>query len=121
MAKVFGPYSPVRKVGELYFVSGQVGVDPDTNFCGRTVAEQTSQALTNIAALLDAENLSLADVVKTTIYLIDMNDFAAMNDVYASHFEKPYPARATVAVKDLPHVGGEASIRVEIEAIAAVK
>ncbi|HTE21721.1 MAG TPA: RidA family protein [Candidatus Limnocylindria bacterium] len=118
MAKTFGPYSPVRKAGSFYYVSGQVGVDPETNLCGHTVDEQTAQALTNIEALLSKHGLAMGDVVKVTIYVTDMSDFAAVNEVYTGHFEQPYPARATVGVKDLPHVGGEASIKVEIEAIA---
>jgi len=118
MTKTFGPYSPIRKVGNFYYISGQVGVDPRTNACGHTVAKQTAQALANIETLLAGHALTMEDVVKTTIYVVDMNDFAEIDTVYAGHFEEPYPARATVGVKDLPRVGGEASIMVEIEAIA---
>lgn len=118
MSKVFGPYSPIRQAGSLYYVSGQVGVDPDTNQCGHTIEEQTGQVMANMQTVLASAGLDISDVVKCTIYLKDMSDFAKMNDVYAGFFEPPFPARGTVAVKDLPHVGGEANILVEIEAIA---
>jgi len=120
-SKTFGPYSPIRKAGDLYFVSGQVGVDPDTNIAGRTIEEQTAQVLVNMASVLETEGLDMDCVIKTTIYLTDMNEFAAMNKVYEGYFNAPRPARGTVAVRDLPHVGGEASIKVEIEAVAARK
>lgn len=118
MAKAYGPYSPIKKAGNLYFVSGQVGVDPDTNTAGKTAAEQTAQALANLEALLEGEGLEIANVVKTTVYLTDMHDFKDMNEVYQGHFGDLPPARSTVGVKELPHVGGEADIKVEIEAIA---
>lgn len=116
--QTFGPYSPIRQADNVYFIAGQVGVDPDTNLAGRTVEEQTAQALMNLASVLAKEQMGLEHVVKTTIYLTDMHDFAAMNSVYEGHFPAPRPARATVGVQDLPHVGGEASIKVEIEAVA---
>lgn len=118
MSKTFGPYTPVRKAGNFFYVSGQVGVDPDTNMAGKTIGEQTAQALVNMANLLGKEGLDLNNVVKTTVYLTDMHDFAAMNSVYEGHFEGFTPARSTVGVKELPHVGGEAAIKVEIEAVA---
>ena len=118
MTKTFGPYSPIRKAGNFYYVSGQVGVDPETNECGHTVEEQAAQALTNIEDLLASVRLTMQNVIKTTIYVKNMRDFAKVNEVYAGHFDQPYPARATVEVSDLPHVGGEANILVEIEAIA---
>lgn len=118
MSKTFGPYSPIKKAGNFYFVSGQVGVDPDTNDAGKTTAEQTAQALANMDDLLQSEGLSMGNVVKTTVYLTDMHDFREMNEVYEGHFTGMRPARSTVAVKELPHVGGEANIRVEIEAVA---
>lgn len=118
MGKTFGPYSPIKQAGNFYFVSGQVGVDPETNESGHTVEEQTAQALTNLETILTSHRLSMSDVVKTTIYVKNMSDFAKVNEVYAGHFEEPFPARATVGVQDLPHVGGEASVLVEIEAVA---
>lgn len=118
MAKTFGPYSPIRQAGSFYYVSGQVGVDPETNVCGHTIEEQTAQALTNMEAILARKNLSMTDVVKVTIYVKHMKDFAKVNEVYSGFFEEPYPARATVGVQDLPHVGGEADILVELDAVA---
>jgi 2-iminobutanoate/2-iminopropanoate deaminase len=118
MSKTFGPYSPIKKAGSFYYVSGQVGVDPETNLSGHTVEEQTAQALANIGDLLAAQGLNMSHVAKTTIYVKNMTDFAKVNKVYEGFFESPYPARATVGVKDLPHVGGEANILVEIEAVA---
>jgi 2-iminobutanoate/2-iminopropanoate deaminase len=102
----------------MYFVSGQVGIDPQTGTCEASVTGQTAQVLANMQALLADAGLSLADVVKTTIYVTNMNDFAAVNEVYAQHFGEPYPARATVGVADLPHVGKGTPILVEIDAIA---
>jgi reactive intermediate/imine deaminase len=118
MTKTFGPYSPIVQAGNFYYVSGQVGVDPETNQCGHTVEEQTAQVLTNLEAVLYTAELHMQDVVKTTIYIKNMADFAKVNEVYAGYFDSPRPARATVGVKDLPHVGGEANVLVEIDAIA---
>jgi len=115
---IFGPYSPIRQAGSFYYVSGQVGVDPATGQCGRTIEEQTSQVMTNIKTVLSSAGLSMDHVVKTTIYVKDMANFTRVNDVYAGFFETPRPARGTVGVKDLPHVGGKTEIMVEIEAIA---
>lgn len=116
--QTFGPYSPIRQAGKFFFVSGQVGVDPETKRCGHTVEEQTAQVMTNIESVLSVAGLDMGDIVKTTIYVKKMSDFAKINEVYAGYFSPPRPARATVGVKDLPHVGGEADIMVEIEAIA---
>jgi 2-iminobutanoate/2-iminopropanoate deaminase len=118
MSKTFGPYSPIRKAGDFYFVSGQVGVDPETNQSGHTVEKQTAQVMTNLSDVLATQGLGLSHIVKTTIYLKKMSDFAKVNEVYEGFFESPYPTRATVGVSDLPHVGGEANILVEIEAVA---
>jgi 2-iminobutanoate/2-iminopropanoate deaminase len=117
-AQAFGPYTPILQAGDLYFVAGQVGVDPETKKAGKTIQEQTSQALTNLAAILDETGLDMQDVVKTTVYLTNMDDYDAMNGVYVGHFRPPRPARAAVAVRELPRVGGETTLLVEIEAIA---
>lgn len=118
-AQTFGPYSPINRAEGFYFVSGQVGVDPQTKLAAATVAEQTGQVLENIAAVLATEGLGLKNVVKTTIFLTDVGDFAAVNEVYAKYFaEPPKPARSTVGVRELPRVGGDTPILVEIEAIA---
>lgn len=109
-----GPYSAAISVGEFVYTSGQIPVDPATGeIVPGCVACQTTQALANLSAVLEAAGLTLADVVKTTVFLTDMADFEKMNGVYAENFAEPYPARSTVAVAALPR-----GVRVEIEAVA---
>ena len=109
-----GPYSQAIKVGELVFVSGQLPIDPATGaFAEGGIKERTRQSLTNMKAILEEAGTSMANVVKTTVFLADMNDFAAMNEVYAEFFAAPFPARSAVAVKTLPK-----GALVEIECIA---
>lgn len=114
----FGPYSPIRAAGGLYFVSGQVGVNPDTKSAPEGVIAQTKQALDNLRTVLASAGLAMDDIVKTTVFLTDMQDFVAMNEIYESYFATPRPARSTVGVKELPRVGGDVGLCVEIEAIA---
>ena len=111
-----GPYSQAIDSGAgIVFVSGQLPIDPVTGaFPEGGVKEQTRQSLTNAKAILEAAGLKLNNVVKTTVFLADMADIAAMNDVYAQFFAAPYPARSAVAVKTLPK-----GALVEIECIAA--
>ena len=110
-----GPYSQAIQVGNLVFASGQIPIDPATgNFVAGGVREQARQLLTNVKAILDEAGLTLDNVVKTTVFLADMNDFADVNAVYAEFFAEPYPARSAVAVKTLPK-----GALVEIEVIAA--
>ena len=111
-----GPYSQAIDSGTgLIFVSGQLPIDPATGaFPEGGVKEQTRQSLTNAKAILEAAGLSLANVVKTTVFLADMGDFAAMNEVYAEFLAEPFPARSAVAVKTLPK-----NALVEVECIAA--
>ena len=110
-----GPYSQAIQVGTLVFASGQIPIDPATgNFVAGGVREQARQSLTNVKAILDEAGLTLDNVVKTTVFLADMNDFADVNAVYAEFFAEPYPARSAVAVKTLPK-----GALVEIEVIAA--
>ena len=110
-----GPYSQAVQTGNMLFVSGQIPIDPATGeFAGSDIATQTKQSLTNIQNILAAAGYSLNDVVKTTVLLADIADFAAMNAVYAEYFSENKPARACFAVKDLPK-----GALVEIEAIAA--
>ena len=111
-----GPYSQAIDSGTgLIFVSGQLPIDPATGaFPEGGVKEQTRQSLTNAKAILEAAGLSLANVVKTTVFLADMGDFSAMNEVYAEFFAEPFPARSAVAVKTLPK-----NALVEVECIAA--
>ncbi len=109
-----GPYSQAVQAGNMLFVSGQIPVDPATGaFAGDTIEIQARQSLTNVKNILEAAGYSCADVVKTTVLLADMGDFAAMNAIYAEFFTAPCPARACFAVKDLPK-----GALVEIEAIA---
>ncbi len=111
-----GPYSQAIDSGHgLIFVSGQLPIDPATGaFPEGGVKEQTRQSLTNAKAILEAAGLSLDNVVKTTVFLADMGDFAAMNEVYAQFFSEPFPARSAIAVKTLPK-----NALVEVECIAA--
>ena len=111
-----GPYSQAIDSGAgLIFVSGQLPIDPATGaFPGGDVKEQTRQSLTNASAILEEAGLGLGSVVKTTVFLADMADFAAMNEVYSQFFTAPFPARSAVAVKTLPK-----GALVEIECIAA--
>jgi 2-iminobutanoate/2-iminopropanoate deaminase len=109
-----GPYSQAIVAGDLVFCAGQGAIDAATGELMRgTVEEETERTLRNLGAVLDAAGVGFADVVKTTVFLTDMNDFAAMNGVYATFFPDPPPARSTVAVKELPK-----GFKVEVEAIA---
>lgn len=111
-----GPYSQAIQAGGLVFTAGQLGLDPTGGELAAGAAAQADRALRNLSAILDAAGTSLERVVKTTIFLANMADFAAVNEVYASHFSTPYPARSTVAVKALPK-----DALVEIEAVALVE
>jgi 2-iminobutanoate/2-iminopropanoate deaminase len=113
--KAIGPYSQAIATGDLVFCAGQGALDPSTGAAvgAGDVRAETERTLANLAAVLDAAGSDLAHVVKTTVFLIDMSDFAAMNEVYAKHFGAHRPARSTVAVAALPK-----GFRVEIECIA---
>lgn len=112
-----GPYNQAVQVGNMLFASGQLGLDPATgNFPEGGVKEQTIQSFQNIKAILEEAGFSINDVVKTTVYLADMADFAAMNEIYASQFEGDFPARSAVAVKTLPK---NALVEVEVIAVKA--
>jgi 2-iminobutanoate/2-iminopropanoate deaminase len=108
-----GPYSQAIAVDGFVFCSGQLGLDPATGELVEGVEAQTERALRNLSAVLDAGGMTMADVVKTTIFLADIGDFAAVNAVYARYVSEPPPARSTFAVGALPKGG-----RIEIEAIA---
>lgn len=109
-----GPYSQAVLVGDMLFVSGQLGIDPATGkFAGDSIEAQTRQVLKNIGAILEAAGLSFEDVVQSTVYLKDLNDFQKMNAVYAEFFPKDPPSRATVEVARLPLDAG-----VEIAVVA---
>ncbi|MEM7198940.1 MAG: RidA family protein [Planctomycetota bacterium] len=112
--KAIGPYNQAIVAGDLVFCSGQVALDPTTNeMVGATAAEQARRALTNLGAVLEAAGTSMDRVVRTTVYLADMADFVAVNEVYAEFFPGVKPARAALAVKTLPKNG-----LVEIDCIA---
>ena len=112
--KAIGPYSQAIKVGNMVFASGQIPVDPATGeFAEGGIKGQTRQSLTNAQAILKEAGTDLSKVIKTTVFLSDMGNFAAMDEVYAEFFQQPYPARSAVAVKDLPK-----GALVEIECIA---
>lgn len=108
-----GPYSQGTQVGNLIFVSGQLPIDPQSGEMGQDIKTQTEQSLKNVKAILEKAGSSLSQVVKSTVFLKDMNMFVPMNEVYASFFEEPYPARAAVEVARLPK-----DALVEIEVIA---
>jgi 2-iminobutanoate/2-iminopropanoate deaminase len=114
--KALGAYSPAIKAGNLLFISGQIPVDPATgNLNQGDISTQTEQVMRNLAALLRAAGVGFTHVVRTTVYLADMNDFAAMNEVYSRHIADPPPARATVQVARLPR-----DVKIEIDAIAVL-
>ena len=109
-----GPYSQAIRVGNLIYTSGQIPINPATGvFVEGGIKEQTRQSLTNISAILEEAGLTMANVIKTTVFMADMNDFADMNAVYAEFFTEPYPARSAVAVKTLPK-----GALIEIEVVA---
>ena len=109
-----GPYSQAIEVNGFIFASGQIPIDPSTgNFVEGGIKEQTKQAITNAKNILKEAGTDLTHVVKTTVYLANMADFAAMNEIYATFFQQPFPARSAVAVKDLPK-----GALVEVEVLA---
>ena len=112
--RAIGPYSQAVRAGNLIFASGQIPIDPSTGeFVAGGIAEQTEQVLRNLTAVFEAAGIGLAQIVKTTVFLADMEDFVAMNEVYGRFFAQQPPARATVQAARLPR-----DARVEIEAIA---
>lgn len=114
--RAIGPYSQAVRAGNLVFASGQIPIDPATgNFVPGGVAEQTEQVLRNLSAVFEAAGVGLSQVIKTTVFLADMDDFTAMNEVYGRFFGENPPARATVQAARLPR-----DARVEIEAIAVI-
>jgi len=113
--KAIGPYSPAIRSGQLLFMSGQIALDPATGqMIAGDIATETRRVMDNLGALLKAAGLSFSDVIRTTIFLADLGDFATVNEVYGTYFTPPAPARATVQVARLPR-----DARIEIDAIAA--
>jgi 2-iminobutanoate/2-iminopropanoate deaminase len=113
--QAIGPYSQGVSAGGLVFVSGQIPLTPAGEPVTGGVKEQTERCLLNIAGVLKAAGAGMSEVVKTTVFMTDLGQFAAMNEVYAKHFSAPFPARATVEVSKLPK-----GVQVEIEAVAAL-
>lgn len=112
--KAIGPYSQAIQSTGFIFVSGQIPLDPKTGeIPGQTIEEQTHRVLKNIQAILESAGSSMAAVVKATVYLADMNDFARMNAVYSQYFSEPFPARAAFQVARLPR-----DVKIEIEVVA---
>ena len=115
-AQAIGPYSPALKVGNLLFLSGSIPLDPVSGqLVDGGITEQTTRVMENIKALLAAAGADFNQVVRTTVFMIDLGEFAAMNEVYASYFTAPYPARSTVQVVKLPK-----DVRVEIDVVAVI-
>lgn len=113
--KAVGPYSQAIDIGSLVFCSGQIAINPVNNEVLKvSIVEQTHQVMKNIEAVLKASDLNFSNIIKSTIFLTDMNDFAQVNEVYSSYLQSPYPARSTVAVSGLPK-----GVNVEIEVTAA--
>lgn len=114
--QAIGPYSQGMKVGNMVFTSGQLGIDPNTgNFVNDTIQNETKQALENLKAVLEEAGASLNDVVKVTVFIKDMNQFALINEVYSTYFNEHKPARSCVEVARLPKDGN-----VELEAVAVL-
>jgi len=114
--KAIGPYSPALKVGNMLFLSGSIPLDPASGqLVEGGIKEQTTRVMENIKGLLAAAGADFNNVVRTTVFMVDLGEFAAMNEIYASYFTAPYPARSTVQVVKLPR-----DVRVEIDVIAVL-
>lgn len=111
------PYSTIRKVGNCYYIAGHTGVDMASKTIAKDVKSQTKQLFANLKSTLDVYNLQLDDIFKTTVFLTNMDDFAAFNEEYMGYFKDPRPARSTVSVRELPRIADNPLV-VEIEAIA---
>ena len=115
-AKAIGPYSPALKVGNMLFLSGSIPLDPASGqLVDGGIKEQTTRVMENIQALLAAAGADFSNVARTTVFMVDLGEFAAMNEIYSSYFSAPYPARSTVQVVKLPR-----DVRVEIDVIAVL-
>ena len=115
-ASAIGPYSPALKAGNLMFLSGSIPLDPVSGqIVPGDITAQTRRVMENIKALLEAGGADFFNVVRTTVFMVDLGEFAAMNEIYASYFSAPYPARSTVQVVKLPK-----DVRVEIDVIAVL-
>lgn len=110
-----GPYSQGVKLGDLIFTSGQIPLNPITGEMPESIEEQTKQALENVKAILDAKGLSMDNIIKTTVFMTDLNDFTKINDIYATYFNGEKPARSAIEISKLPK-----GAKIEIEAIATM-
>jgi 2-iminobutanoate/2-iminopropanoate deaminase len=113
--RAIGPYSQAIQAGNMVFVSGQIPIDPATGEIVQDIEHQAVQVLENVGAVLAAAGATFADVVKTTVFVRDLNDFARVNEIYARYFEAPFPARACIEVSRLPK-----DVLIEVEALAVV-
>ena len=114
------PYSTIRKVGDFYYISGHTGVDLTTKTAAPDIKGQTINLFKNLEETLKTHELTFDDIIKTTVFLTDMGEFGAMNEVYVTYFKDPKPARSTVAIRELPRVAN-VPLKVEIEAVAFKK
>ena len=114
------PYSTIRQVGDFYYISGHTGIDLSTKTAAPDMKNQTINLFKNLEETLKTQGLTFNDIVKTTVFLTDMGEFSAMNEVYVTYFSDPKPARSTVAIRELPQVA-DVPLKVEIEAIAVKK
>lgn len=114
LPKPIGPYSHATSYGDLLFISGQIGIDPETNTLKEGIEQQTLQILENVKLILNDNNSDLEHITKTTIFVRDMNDFEVVNKLYGSYFTNHYPARSTVQVASLPR---DAAIEIEFIAV----
>jgi 2-iminobutanoate/2-iminopropanoate deaminase len=112
-----GPYTPIRRSGDTYYISGVIGLHPATKTAASDITSQTTQVFENLKSVLQTQGLMLDDIVKTTVFLTNMGDFSAMNDVYVAQFTAPRPARSCVGVAELPRVANVPLV-IELEAIA---
>ena len=108
-----GPYSQAIKAGDALYVSGQIPVNPETGAIGETIEEQAAQSLTNLKNILEANGMTTDNVVKTTVFITDLNDFAKVNEIYAKFFYAPFPARSCIEISKIPQ-----GCKIEIECIA---
>lgn len=117
--KTFGPYSPIKQAGNNYFISGQVGINPDTKQASNKIEDQTHQTMKNLSQVLASNDLDISNLVKTTIFLKNIDDFKVINKIYESYFDQnlPKPARSCVEVAQLPKIADN-PLLIEIEAVA---
>ncbi len=118
----YGPYSPIVKKGDFYFISGHLGVDGSSKEAPETIKEQTKLLFSNLSETLSTQGLTLDDIVKTTIFLKNVDDFSTVNEIYVTYFSEPRPARSCIEASNLPKVtSNKVPVLIEIEAVAYKK